>query len=127
MSNDSLMKWTGRLAALFLGLAILAGCARPLADRVEGFVERTEARYEKYSDEDWQESLGEYQALMKEYRDIYQALPKEERDRINKAFGKYTGVLLKKGISTAGNALQEAVEGASSFLEGLLDSVGGEE
>ena len=117
--------WT--LMILVAGLFILASCTRPLCDRVERFVNKTEANYEKYSEEDWQKSLNEYQALAQEYKDNYQSFSKEEKERINKALGKYTGILLKKGISSAGSVLQEAIDGASSFLKGVFDSAESEE
>ena len=116
-----------KLMILVAGLFIIASCSRPLEDRIEGFVNRTEANYEKYSEEDWQKSLNEYHALTQEYKDNYQSFSKEERDRINQALGKYAGILLKKGISSAGNVLQEAIDGASSFLKGVLESAESEE
>lgn len=87
-----------KLMILLAGLFILASCSRPLEDRIEGFVSRTEANYEKYSEEDWQKSLNEYQALTQEYKDNYQSFSKEERDRINQALGKYAGILLKGNL-----------------------------
>lgn len=121
-----IMKIKG-LIMIALGLLLLTACSRPLEDRVESFVSKTEARYEKYTEEDWQKSMQEYQALAQEYKDNYQSYSKEERDRINKAFGKYTGILLKQGLSTAGNALQQAIDGASSFMKGVFDSMESEE
>lgn len=115
------------LIMITLGLLLLTACSRPLEDRVEIFVSKTEARYENYTEEDWQKSMQEYQALAQEYKDNYQSYSKEERDRINKAFGKYTGILLKQGLSTAGNALQQAIDGASSFMKGVFDSMESEE
>lgn len=85
-----------KLMILLAGLFILASCSRPLEDRIERFVNKTEANYETYSEEDWQKSLNEYQALTQEYKDNYQSFSKEEKDRINQALGKYAGILLKR-------------------------------
>ena len=71
--------------------------------------------------------LAEFDALVQEYKDNLDSFSKEEKDRINKAMGKYTGILLKKGISEAGNVIQEAVEGASEFLKGVMGSSEDEE
>ena len=116
-----------RLFLIVAGLLILAGCSRPLEKRVDSFVSKTEARYENYSEEDWQKSLEEYEALVQEYKDNYKSFSKEEREHINNALGRYSGILLKRGISTAGDALQNLIDGASSFVKGLLDSVDSEE
>ena len=110
------------LVVLVLGIALLASCSRPLADRMDKFVTKTEANYEKYSDKDWAKSQEQFNALVQEYKDNLDSFSKEEKDRINKAMGKYTGILLKKGISKAGNVIQEAVEGASEFLKGVMGS-----
>ena len=36
--------------------------------------------------------------------------------------GRYTGIVLKKGVSEAGNVIQQAVEGASEFIKGVMES-----
>ena len=110
------------LMILAATVAILAGCSRPLDKRVESFVAKTEANCEKYTDADWEKSLNEYTALAQEYRDNYKAYSKEERERINEALGKYTRLMLQKGVSTVDNALKDAVDGASSFLKGVFGS-----
>ena len=110
------------LVVLALGIALLAGCSRPLADRMDKFVSKTEANCEKYSADDWAKSQEEFSALAQEYKDNYSSFSKEEKERINKAMGKYTGLLLKKGVSEAGSVFQEAVEGATDFLKGIMGS-----
>ena len=115
------------LVVLALGIALLASCSRPLADRMENFVSKAEAKYEQYSEQDWAKSQEQFEALVQEYKDNFDSFTKEEKDRINKAMGKYTGILLKKGVTEAGNAIQEAVEGATEFLKGLTGSSEDEE
>ena len=110
------------LIILAVGLLVLAGCTRPLDQRVESFVAKTEANCEKYTDADWEKSLKEYEALTQEYKDTYKAYTKEERERINEALGKYTRLMLKRGASTIDNALQDAIDEASSFLKGVFGS-----
>lgn len=110
------------LIILAVSLLVLAGCNRPLDKRVESFVARTEAACEKYSDADWEKSIKEYEALAQEYKDTYKACTKEERERINEAFGKYTRLMIKRGASAVDNALQDALDEASSFLKGVFGS-----
>ena len=110
------------LVMLVRGIALLASWSRPLADRMDKFVAKTEAGYEKYSDQDWAKSQEQFNALVQEYKDNFDSFSKEEKDRINKAMGKYTGILLKKGISAAGNVLKDAVDGASEFIKGVMGS-----
>ena len=115
------------LLILALGVALLASCSRPLADRMEKFVSKTEANYENYSDQEWAKSQDQFNALVQEYKDNIDSFSKEDKDRINKAMGKYTGIVLKKGVSEAGNVIQQAVEGASEFIKGVMESTEDEE
>ena len=108
------------LIILAVSMLVLAACNRPLDKRVESFVERTEANCEKYSDADWEKSIKEYEALAQEYKDTYKACTKEERERINEALGKYTRLMIKRGASAVDNALQDAIDEASSFLKGVF-------
>ena len=110
------------LVVLVLGIALLASCSRPLADRMDKFVTKTEANYEKYSDQDWAKSQEQFNALVQEYKDNFDSFSKEEKERINKAMGKYAGILLKKGVSEAGGVIKDAVEGASEFIKGVMGS-----
>ena len=119
------MHFTMRIKSLIViavGLLVLAGCSRPHDKRVESFVAKTEANCEKYTDADWEKSVEEYSALAQEYKDNYKAFTKEERERINEAFGKYTRLMLKRGASAFDNALKDAADEASSFLKGIFGS-----
>ena len=115
------------LVILALGVVLLASCSRPLADRMEKFVSKTEAGYENYSDQEWAKSQDQFNALVQEYKDNIDSFSKEDKDRINKAMGRYTGIVLKKGVSEAGNVIQQAVEGASEFIKGVMESTEDEE
>ena len=110
---------------IIVGLAavVLAGCSKPLDKRFDSFVAKTEAHCDNYSADDWQKSIDEYHVYLQEYQDNYSSLTKDQKDRINNDIGKYTGILMKQGINAAGNAVQGAIDSASSFLRGVLDSV----
>lgn len=115
------------LMILVAGLFILASCTRPLCDRVEQFVNKTEANYEKYSEEDWQKSLDEFKALSREYKNNKQSLSKEESERIVKALRKYSVLVLNKGIFTVGDLFQESLESMLPSLKGAFESMESEE
>ena len=75
-----------RISLIVAGLLILAGCSRPLEKRIDGFVSKTETRYENYTEEDWQKSLEEYEALVQEYKDNYKSFSKEGKHPINHVY-----------------------------------------
>ena len=47
---------------------ICSSSARSFEKRLEKFVRTTEQKYEKYSKEDWEQSMKEYQAFLDEYK-----------------------------------------------------------
>ena len=121
----SIMMITKTLAIITMLFAMIcSSSARSFEKRLEKFVRTTEQKYEKYSKEDWEQSMKEYQAFLDEYKQNYDSFSKEEKDKINQQLGKYSGILLKQGLSKAGVTLQEVIESTSSFMKGLLDSIG---
>ena len=119
---------TLRIALITLFAALfISSCSRPLENRIDSFVSKTEANCASYSQADWEKSIKEYEALVQEYKDNYDTFNKEQKEKINSAIGKYSGILLKQGIDAVSNSVQNAVDIASSFLKGVKESIGVEE
>ncbi len=108
--------------ALFLLAAVLvASCVTaPLSTRIDEYVAGVEANYENWTEEDWQLSQQEYELLLQEYEANYDQLTQEERDAINKAIGRYNGLLVKEGLEEFGTSLKELGEQIPSLLEGFM-------
>lgn len=108
----------------FAGLALmfLASCTMPLSNRVDNFVEDAENNSAHWSEEQWEMSLEEYERLLDEYEQNYDSLTKEERNAINKAIGRYNGLMIRKGFQEAGDAIKEFGEQIPSVVEGFFSA-----
>ena len=84
------------------------------------------ANYEKncsnWTEDDWERSQSEYEKLLEEYQTNYDSYSQEERDAINKAIGRYTGLLVRQGIEETGKILKDFGERLPSLLEGFMSA-----
>lgn len=86
------------------------------------YVSEVEASCQNWTDEDWELSQEEYAKLLEEYELNYDSYTQEEKDAINKAIGRYNGLLIKQGIDEAGNIIKEFGERLPSLIEGFMSA-----
>ena len=60
--------------------------------------------------------------ILEEYDLNYDSYTQEEKDAINKAIGRYNGLLIKQGIDDAGNILKDFGERLPSLIEGFMSA-----
>lgn len=89
---------------------------------METYIDDVEKQCETWTEEDWELSQQEYEELLREYEENYSSYTQEERDAINRAIGRYNGLLLKKGISQAGTLLEEFAGRIPSLIEGFMSA-----
>ena len=109
------------LLALFVGM-IMFSCTAPLSNRINNLADEAEVSSSNWTEKDWNLSEAEYEKLLQEYEQNYDTYTKEERDAINKAIGRYNGMLVKRGFENAGNALKEIGEQIPSMVEGFFSA-----
>ena len=105
-----------------IGLLFLFSCSSPLSSRMNEYVTEVEATCQNWTEEDWELSQEEYAKLLEEYELNYNSYTQEEKDAINKAIGRYNGLLIKQGIDEAGNILKEFGERLPSLIEGFMSA-----
>ena len=105
-----------------IGLLSLFSCSSPLSSRMNEYVTEVEATCQNWTEEDWELSQEEYAKLLEEYELNYDSYTQEEKDAINKAIGRYNGLLIKQGIDEAGNILKEFGERLPSLIEGFMSA-----
>ena len=106
----------------FIGIALLlfiASCTAPLTNRIEECVNDVETNHEEWSQEDWNISQEEYKKLLKEYDENYDSYTQEEKAAIDRAIGRYNGMILKHGIEEFGNTIEEFGKRLPSLIEGF--------
>ena len=113
-------------------LAIIAGmmifsCTAPLSNRLNDLATDAESNGNDWTEHQWELSQEEYEQLLNEYEENYDTYTKEERAAINKAIGRYNGLLIKRGFQDAGNAIKELGEQIPSVVEGFFSAFGDDE
>ena len=105
-----------------LTLIAFTCCSSTLSSRMNEYVSEVEASCQNWTEEDWELSQEEYATLLEEYELNYDSYTQEEKDAINKAIGRYNGLLIKQGIDEAGNILKEFGERLPSLIEGFMSA-----
>lgn len=105
-----------------LTLIAFTCCSSPLSSRMNEYVTEVEATCQNWTEEDWELSQEEYAKLLEEYELNYDSYTQEEKDAINKAIGRYNGLLIKQGIEEAGSVLKEFGERLPSLIEGFMSA-----
>ena len=110
-----------KIILIIAALVLVASCGpAPLSERIDKCTEKVEQESKTWTEEDWEISQDEYELLIEEYTENYDSYTQEEKDEINKAIGRYTGLLLKQGIQTATDAIDDLTSRIPSFLEGFM-------
>lgn len=111
-----------KLIIITIGFVIISSCASPLSSRLNDYVTKVEINCQNWTEEDWELSREEYLKLIEEYELNYESYTQEEKDAINKAIGRYNGLLIKQGIEEAGSVIQELGERLPSLIEGFMSA-----
>lgn len=102
--------------------ALLSSCVSPLSSRLNEYVNEVESSCQNWTEEDWELSQEEYVKLLEEYELNYDSYTQEEKDAINKAIGRYNGLLIKQGIEEAESVPKEFDERLPSLIEGFMSA-----
>lgn len=89
---------------------------------MDNYVSKVEATCHNWTEEDWELSLEEYSKLLEEYKLNYDSYTQEEKDAINKAIGRYNGMLIKQGIYDIGSKIKGFGERLPSLIEGFMSA-----
>ena len=107
---------------MMLCVLCLTSCEISIATRIERFVDTVENNCEQWTEEDWELSQEEYYKLLEEYEENYSQLTQEEKNAINKAIGRYNGLVIKKGIDEVGKSIKDFGERLPSLFEGFMSA-----
>ena len=113
-----------RTKLLITGIVIvlMSSCTSPLSSRLNDYVTEVESSCHNWTTEDWKLSQEEYAKLLEEYELNYDSYTQEEKDAINKAIGRYNGLLIKQGMEDAGSVLKKFGERLPSLIEGFMSA-----
>ena len=103
---------------------LVSSCASVLPARFESFVDKVEKNASSYSEDDWQAVSDQFEKLVQQYDKSYDKLKPSERERIDKAIGRYRAILVKSGINNLLDSFDDVVSGLSSKVRGFIDGIG---
>ena len=111
------------LSLLIMGLALTASsCASSLSTRMDEYIAECERNCENWTESDWELSKQEYRKLLDEYKLNQDSYSQEEKDGVNKAIGRYNGLLVKHGIEDLSKSLKKIGERIPSLIEGFMSA-----
>ena len=115
------MKKLNVIIALFVML-FLTSCEIPTSAKFDYHLKKVEKNSENWTEEEWEMSKEKYRQLLKEYEENYDNMTQEERDAVNKAIGRYNGILMKKGIKKVDESINDFIDRLPSLFEGFMSA-----
>lgn len=104
---------------ILMAFVLMAGCTATLPKQISNLADKVEKKGAEFSDAQWEKANATFDKLVKEYNDNIDKFNAEQQKVVNAAIGKYQASALKAGLSKAGSEIENLVEGAKGFLEGL--------
>ena len=115
------MKKLNFIMILFVML-FLTSCEIPTSLKFDYHLKKVESNSEDWTEEEWEMSKEKYRQLLKEYEENYDNMTQEERDKVNKAIGRYNGILMKKGIEKVDESINSFIDRLPSLFEGFMSA-----
>ena len=97
----------------------LVSCKSMIPSRFEKFVDKIEKNGSTFTEEQWKETSAKFEKLMDEYAEAYDKLSEEERDRVDRAIGRYRAVVLKSKVNSVVEDFQKTVSDISDRIAGI--------
>ena len=107
---------------VLLVMLFLTSCEIPTSTKFEKYVDNVEESCDDWTDAEWEMSKEKYRQLLKEYEANYDEMTQEERECVNKAIGRYNGILMKKGIENLDYSIKKFVDRLPSMFEGFMSA-----
>ena len=107
---------------VLLVMLFLTSCEIPTSMKFEHHLNKVENNSENWTEEEWEMSKERYRELLKEYEANYDNMTQEERDAVNKAIGRYNGILMKKGIENLDHSIKKFADRLPSMFEGFMSA-----
>ena len=111
-----------QLILWIIAVLLITACNTPLSNRIDNYVNEVENNCSNWTDEDWELSQSGYEKLLEEYETNYDSYSQEERDAIDKAIGRYSGLLVRRGIEETGKLLKDFGERLPSLIDGFMSA-----
>ena len=108
---------------LLLAVLSMTACAtwKNVPERLDKFVGETEDVSSGYSQDDWQVSKQQYQALISEYSEHEDEYTVEQKALVMKDIGRYHSMLIVNSLRDAWEFLKTMIQILPSYWEGVKE------
>ena len=111
---------------LIAASTMLLSCSsgwKQVPDKLEKLVNKVELKAESFTSADWDSIKEEYSDLMDTFNDNIRKYTSAETKRVRRASGKFNGLVLRNGIRNAGSILNDIIDSAPDYLDGLGEAL----
>lgn len=108
---------------LLLAVLSMTACAtwKNVPERLDKFVGETEDVSSSYSQDDWQVSKQQYEALISEYSEHEDEYTPEQKALVMKDIGRYHSMLIVNSLRDAWEFLKTMIQILPSYWEGVKE------
>ena len=99
---------------------LFASCTQSLPQRMDAFVANVEKNADTYTEEDWEQANETFEELCEEYKENKGSLTGDEVKQIRDAMSRYTSQVVKSGV----RSVRDAIEEIGNELPGLFEDLG---
>lgn len=104
---------------MLLAMFLMASCTSMLPKQFTALADKVEKNGASFSKEQWDKASEKFDDLVEQYNQNIDKFNAEQKKEINSAIGRFQAAVLKAGLGEVGKSIDEFVEGAKGFLEGL--------
>ena len=104
---------------ILFSLILVASCTSNLPKQFTALADKVEKNGEKFSAEQWEKANAQFDKLVEQFNQNVDKFNADQKKEVNSAIGRFQAAQLKAGLSEAGHAIEDAIEEAKGFFEGL--------
>ncbi|MBO4475841.1 MAG: hypothetical protein J5737_03880 [Bacteroidales bacterium] len=110
-----------KILVLLFAFVLVAACdsLSSLPKQFTQLADKVEKKGDSFTTEQWEQVSDQLDVLTEKYNENIDKFNADQKKEINTAIGKIQACILKAGIGEAAGALNELVDSAKGFLEGL--------
>jgi hypothetical protein len=108
-----------RIILLVFAAVLLASCTSTLPCQFTKLADQVEKKGDSFSEAQWEKVSDQFDDLLEKYKADADKYNAEQKKEINSAIGRIQGAMLKAGIGKAAGAVDEVLDEAKGFFEGL--------
>lgn len=110
-----------KIILILFAFVLVAACnsVNCLPKQFTALADKVEKKGESFSEEQWEQISDKLEDLTAIYNENIDKFNADQKKEINTAIGKIQAGIFKAGLNQAAGAINEIVDGAKGFLEGL--------